>query len=84
MVIYDTMVVIHSIPSEPTWEDLCKIFIKLYQLEESTETILVFDKNTDELEYSLKEKERSDMDGSTAPWQNKSKNAQGKIYPEFL
>ena len=69
VVIYDAMAVIRSVPSQPTWEDLFKILIKVYKLKESTETILVFDNYTDELEYSLKEQERSDRAGSTAPLQ---------------
>ena len=55
VVIYDAMAVIRSVLSQPTWEDLFKILIKVYKLKESTETILVFDNYTDELEYSLKE-----------------------------
>ena len=65
-VIYDTMPVIRSVPSQPAWEYLFKILIKSYKLKESTETILVFDNYTDELEYSLTEQERSDRAGSTA------------------
>ena len=41
VVIYDAIAVILSVPSQPTWEDLFKILIKLYKLKESTETILV-------------------------------------------
>ena len=63
------MAVIRSVPSQPPWEDLLKILIKVYKLKESTETILVFDNYIDELEYSLKELERSDRAGSTAPLQ---------------
>ena len=46
---------------------LFKILNKLYKLKESRKTIHVFDNYTDELEYSLKEQERSDRAGSTAP-----------------
>ena len=60
VMIYDAIAVIRSVPSQPTWEDLFKILIKVYKLKESTETILVFDNYTDELEYSLKEQKRSD------------------------
>ena len=49
-----------------TWEDLFKILIKVYKKKKSSETILVFDNYTDELEYSLNEQERSDRAGSTA------------------
>ena len=49
-----------------TWEDLFKILIKVYKLKKSSETILVFENYTDELEYSLNEQERSDRVGSTA------------------
>ena len=38
----------------------------MYKLKKSSETILVFDNYTDELEYSLNEQERSDRAGSTA------------------
>ena len=55
--IYDAMVAIRSVLSQPSREDLFKIFIKVYKLKESTETILVFDNYTDKLEYSLKEQE---------------------------
>ena len=68
VVIYDVMAVIRSVPSQPTWEDLFKILIKVYKLKESTETILVFDNCTDELEYSLKEQERLDRAGSPGPF----------------
>ena len=66
VVIYDAMAVIRSVHSHPTWEDLFKILIKVYKFKGSTETILVFDNYTDELEYSLTEQERSDRAGSTA------------------
>ena len=49
------MAVIRSVPSQSIWEDLFKINIKSYKLKEPTETILVFDNYTEELEYSLKE-----------------------------
>ena len=89
VVIYDSMAVIRSVPSQPTWEDLFKILIKVYKLKESTETILVFDNYTDELEYSLKEQERSDRAGSTAPLRTNigeisQEMPQGKNYHEFL
>ena len=41
LIIYDAMVVIRSVPSQPTWKDLFKILIKLYKLKESTDTIFV-------------------------------------------
>ena len=50
------MAVILSFPSQPTWEDLFKILIKVNKLKKSTETILVFDYYTDELKYSLKDR----------------------------
>ena len=83
------MAVIHSVPSQPTWEDLLKILIKLYKLKESTETILVFDNYTAELEYSLKEQERSDRAGSAATLQThigeiSQEMPQGKNYQKFL
>ena len=53
VMIYDAMAVIHSVPSQPTWENSFKICIEVYKLKESTETILVLDNYTDELEYSL-------------------------------
>ena len=52
--IYDAMVLIHSVPSQPTWEDLFEILTYVYKLKESTETILVFENYANELEYSLK------------------------------
>ena len=61
------MAVIHSVSSQSTWEDLFKILTKVHKLKESTETILVFDNYSDELEYSLKEQERSDRARPTAP-----------------
>ena len=87
--IYDAIAVIRCVPSQPTWEDLFKILIKVYKLKESTETILVFDNYTEELEYSLKEQERSDKDGSTAPLQThigeiSQEMPQGKNYQKFL
>ena len=48
------MAVIRSVPSQPTWEDLFKILIKVYKLNESAETILMFENYMDELEYYLK------------------------------
>ena len=56
VVIYDATAVILSFPSQPTWEDLFKILIKVNKLKKSTETILVFDNYTDELKYSLKDR----------------------------
>ena len=61
----------------------------MYKLKESTETILVFDNYTDELEYSLKEQERSYRTGLTAPLQThigeiSQEMPQGKNYQEFL
>ena len=61
------MAVIHSVSSQSTWEDLFKILTKVLKLKESTETILVFDNYSDELEYSLKEQERSDRARPTTP-----------------
>ena len=60
----------------------------MYKLKESTETILVFDSCTEELEYSLKEQERSDRDGSTAPLQThigeiSQEMPQGKNYQKI-
>ena len=83
------MAVIPSVPSQPTWEDLLKTLIKVYKLKGSTETIFVFDNYTDEIEYSLKEQERSDMTGSTAPLrihigETSQEMAKGKNYQEFL
>ena len=60
------MAVIRSVPSQPTWEDLVKILIKVCKLKESTETILVFNNFMDEPEFYLKEQERSHRAGSTA------------------
>ena len=39
----------------------------MYKLKESTETILVFHNHSDELEVSIKEHERLERAGSTAP-----------------
>ena len=66
VVIYDAMAVNRYVHLRLTWEDLFKILIKVYKLKKSSETILVFDNYTDELEYSLNEQERSDRVGSTA------------------
>ena len=66
VVIYDAMAVNRYVHLRLTWEDLFKILIKVYKLKKSSETILVFDNYTDELEYSLNEQERSDRAGSTA------------------
>ena len=87
--IYDAIAVIRSVPSQPTWEDLFKILIKVYKLKESTETGLVFDNYTDKLEHSLKEHKRSDRAGSTAPLRThigeiSQEMPQGKNYQEFL
>ena len=60
------MAVNRSVHLRLTWEDLFRILIKVYKLKKSSETILVFDNYTDELEYSLNEQERSDRAGSTA------------------
>ena len=75
--------------SQPTWEDLFKILIKVYKLKESSETILVFDNYTDEFEYSLKEEERLDRAGSTIPLRTYIREIsremfQGKSYQDFL
>ena len=88
VVMYDAMAVIHSVSSQPTWEDLFKILTKVYKLKESTGVILVFNNSTDELEYSLKEQERSDRAGSTAPLRThigeiSQEIPQGKNYQEF-
>ena len=87
--IYDAVAVIGSVPSQPTWEDLFKILIKVYKLKESIEIILVFGNYSDELEYSLKERKRSDRAGSTAPLRThvgemSQEMPQGKNYQEFL
>ena len=66
VVIYDAMAVNRYVHLRLTWEDLFKILIKVYKLKKSSETILVFENYTDELEYSLNEQERSDRAGSTA------------------
>ena len=89
VMIYDAIAVIRSVPSQPTWEDLFKILIKVYKLKESTETIFVFDNYTDEIEYSLREQERSDRAGSTAPLRThideiSQEIPQVKNYQEFL
>ena len=88
VVMYDAMAVIHSVSSQPTWEDLFKILTKVYKLKESTGIILVFNNYTDELEYSLIEQERSDRAGSTAPLRTHTGEIsqeipQGKNYQEF-
>ena len=75
--------------SQPTWEDLFKILIKVYKLKESSETILVFDNYTDKFEYSLKEEERLDRAGSTIPLRTYIREIsremfQGKSYQDFL
>ena len=75
--------------SQPTWEDLFKILIKVYKLKESSETIPVFDNYTDEIEYSLKEEERLDRAGSTIPLRTYIREIsqemfQGKSYQDFL
>ena len=80
---------IRSVPSQPAWEDLFKILVKVYKLKESTETGLVFDNYANELEYSLKERKRSDRAGSTAPLRThvgemSQEMPQGKNYQEFL
>ena len=89
VVIYDAMAVIRSVPSQPTWEDLVKILIKVYKLKESTETILVFNNFMDEPELYLKEQERSHRAGSTAALRIHigeicQEIPQGKNYQEFL
>ena len=83
------MAVIHSVSSQSTWEDLFKILTKVHKLKESTETILVFDNYSDELEYSLKEQERSDRARPTTPLRThiggiSQEIHQGKNYQEFL
>ena len=61
----------------------------MYKLKESTEIILVIDSYTHELKYPLKEQERSDRAGLTAPLQTyigeiSQKMSQGKNYQKFL
>ena len=80
--IYDAMAVIRSVPSQPAWEDLFKILIKVYKLKKSTEIILVFDSYTDELQYSLKEQETASL--QTHISEISQKMPQDKNYQEFL
>ena len=80
--IYDAMAVIRSVPSQPAWEDLFKILIKVYKLKKSIEIILVFDNYTDELQYSLKEQETASL--QTHISEISQKMPQDKNYQEFL
>ena len=80
--IYDAMAVIRSVPSQPAWEDLFKILIKVYKLKKSTEIILVFDSYTDELQYSLKEQETASL--QTHISEISQEMPQDKNYQEFL
>ena len=57
--IFYAFAVVCSAPTQPTQEILNNSIIKLYKLRESKETILMFDSYKDELEYFLKEQERS-------------------------
>ena len=80
--IYDAMAVIRSVPSQPAWEDLFRILIKVYKLKKSTEIILVFDNYTGELEYSLKEQETASL--QTHISEISQEMPQDKSYQEFL
>ena len=76
-----SIAVIRSVPSQPPWEDLFKIFIKVCKLKESIESIHVFLKITrTNLNTLLKGQERSDRAGSTAPLQTHI----GEISQEML
>ena len=57
-VIYDTMAIVRSVPSEKTWESLFQTLVKAFRLQEAGETILVFDKYSYSQEFSLEQQER--------------------------
>ena len=57
-VIYDTMAIVRSVPSEKTWESLFQTLVKAFRLQEAGETILVFDKYSYSHEFSLEQQER--------------------------
>ena len=57
-VIYDTMAIVRSVPSEKTWESLFQFLVKAFSLQEAGETILVFDKYSYNQEFSLEQQER--------------------------
>ena len=57
-VIYDTMAIVRSVPSEKTWESLFQFLVKAFRLQEAGETTLVFDKYSYNQEFSLEQQER--------------------------
>ena len=57
-VIYDTMAIVRSVPSEKTWESFFQFLVKAFRLQEAGETILVFDKYSYNQEFSLEQQER--------------------------
>ena len=57
-VIYYTMAIVRSVPSEKTWESLFQFLVKAFRLQEAGETILVFDKYSYNQEFSLEQQER--------------------------
>ena len=42
IVIYDTMAIVRSVPSEKTWDSLLQTLLKTFRLQEAEETILAF------------------------------------------
>ena len=42
IVIYDTMAIVRSVPSEKSWDSLLQTLVKTFRLQEAEETILAF------------------------------------------
>ena len=52
------MAIVHSVPSEKSWESLFQTLVKALRTQEAEETVLVFDNYSSNQEFFSKQQER--------------------------
>ena len=83
------MAIVHSVPSEKSWESLFQTLVKALRTQETEETVLVFDNYSNNQEFSLKHQERINRVTNGRYYKNVyvrklPKMSQGKAYKQYL
>ena len=83
------MAIVHSVPSEKSWESLFQTLVKALRTQEAEETVLVFDNYSSNQEFFSKQQERINRVTNgryykSAYVRKLPKMSQDKVYKQYL
>ena len=83
------MAIVHSVPSEKSWESLFQTLVKALRTQEAEETVLVFDNYNNNQEFFLNQQERTNRVTNVRYYKSAyvrklPKMSQGKVYKQYL